>query len=171
VPKKNIPGTALVLGNDFDQPIRDQLPPFFGKALQFVKSWIDPGLDGDPYADKPYLFGPLLSSANVLSIGTTSGDGRGEDPANDVHVIEEGDEADDGKQIRDQLNIPHDGAGRQKFFLTEDNRKQFQFEQGRQYELDFFNGYLDFNGRSLPFVPQPSRTNGTQSSRSSCQWA
>src|ERR1700761_6991884 len=72
VPKKSIVGSALLLGNDFDAPIRHQLPPFFGTALQFVKKWIDPGLDGDPYADKPYLFGPLLSSANALRIGTKS---------------------------------------------------------------------------------------------------
>ncbi|KIW84518.1 hypothetical protein Z517_03768 [Fonsecaea pedrosoi CBS 271.37] len=69
VPKRDIPGEELVFGNDFDRPIRDRLPPGFNQAFRIVKWWIDPGLDGDVYADKPFLYGPALSSWNVLRIG------------------------------------------------------------------------------------------------------
>lgn len=58
-----------MFGNDFERPLRDRLPPGFGAALRIVRWAIDPGLDGDPYADQPYLYGPLLSSVNVLRIG------------------------------------------------------------------------------------------------------
>ena len=30
---------------------------------------IDPGLDGDVYADEPYLYGPAASSINTIHIG------------------------------------------------------------------------------------------------------
>ncbi|KAI9848767.1 MAG: hypothetical protein M1830_007272, partial [Pleopsidium flavum] len=66
LPKKSISGNALVFGNDFDHPIRDRLPPGFNTALKIVKWAIDPGLDGDVYADRPHLYGPALSSLNVV---------------------------------------------------------------------------------------------------------
>jgi Protein of unknown function (DUF1769) len=139
VPKKNINGNALLLGNDFDEPIRDLLPPFFGTGLQIVKRLIDPGIDGDPHGDKPYLFGPLLSSANVMRIG-------GELPAGDEDVLAEGAEGDDAEEERSKLEIPSEAAARQKWFLDEHKRKEFIFEKGTPYDFDFFNGYLDFNG-------------------------
>ncbi|RMZ78147.1 hypothetical protein DV738_g4057, partial [Chaetothyriales sp. CBS 135597] len=79
VPKVDIPGNELVFGNDFDRPIRDRLPPGFGQAFKFVKWWIDPGLDGDVYADRPYLYGPALSSWNTFSIGAKIGPKGAED--------------------------------------------------------------------------------------------
>ena len=52
--------------------MRDRLPPGFNAALRLVKWAIDPGLDGDVYADRPFLYGPLLSSINMLRIGRKS---------------------------------------------------------------------------------------------------
>jgi hypothetical protein len=160
-PKRTIPGHHLVFGNDFDHPIRDRLPPLFDKAFGVVKWWIDPGLDGDVLADEPYLYGALLSSLNVLRIGKSGGDlSEGEKPAakddkdgeeddkEDLVVYEEGAE-DDGKDVRDKLHIPATSAQRQKFFLNEDKRKEFEFEKGRVYKCDFFNPYLDFNEFAL----------------------
>ncbi|EAS29282.3 uncharacterized protein CIMG_08028 [Coccidioides immitis RS] len=68
IPKRTIPGCALVFGNDFDRPIRDRLPPGTNYALKIVKWMIDPGLEGDAYADKPYLYGAALSSWNYFRI-------------------------------------------------------------------------------------------------------
>ena len=34
-----------------------------------MKWAIDPGLDGDAYADKPYLYGAAGSSLNILRVG------------------------------------------------------------------------------------------------------
>lgn len=67
-PKKAISGDSLVFGNDFDNPIRDRLPPGFSTALRIVRWMIDPGLYGNAYIDKPYLYGPALSSLNCLRI-------------------------------------------------------------------------------------------------------
>lgn len=157
-PKHDIPGDKLVFGNDFEHPIRDRLPPLFDKAFGIVKWWIDPGLDGDVYGDKPYLYGPLLSSINVLRIGGS----RDDDPARDGAKQDIGDDRDDngaivyeegaydsGLEVRRASHMPDKSAARQKHFLIEQNRKNFTFEAGREYRCDFFNPYLDFNEFAL----------------------
>ena len=163
IPKVDISGTDLVFGNDFDRPIRDRLPPGFGQAFRIVKWFIDPGLEGDPYADKPHLFGPALSSWNILRIGDKtfapdSKDSKAETDAwkmpnaESFHetIVEEGAEG-SGTETRSAAKppIPVDSAGRKKHFLTEANREAFTFEAGRLYQSDFGNPYLDFNDFSL----------------------
>lgn len=158
VPKVSIPGSDLVFGNDFDRPIRDRLPPGFNQALKIVKWWIDPGLDGDVYAEKPYLFGPALSSWNILRIGDKVVD---QDSLQDKSawkvpdatsfhetVVEEGGQG-SGEEVRKESGIPADAAARKKYFLTPSNRDAFVFEAGRLYQSDFGNPYLDFNDFSL----------------------
>ncbi|OAL52747.1 DUF1769-domain-containing protein [Pyrenochaeta sp. DS3sAY3a] len=170
--KSDVAGDKLVFGNDFDHPIRDRLPPLFDKAFGIVKWWIDPGLDGDVYGDEPYLYGALLSSINVLRIGGRAdetptsdgkeidGEGDGEvktasaieetsgEPEVEAVVYEEGADA-SGLDVRREKGIPDRAGARQKFFLTEQNRKDFTFEAGREYKCDFFNPYLDFNEFAL----------------------
>ncbi|KAJ4406282.1 hypothetical protein N0V91_004736 [Didymella pomorum] len=161
VPKEDIRGDHLVFGNDFEHPIRDRLPPLFDKAFGIVKWWIDPGLDGDVYGDEPYLYGALLSSINVLRIGDkkeSADAAKGEADKGYENVVsgEEGEavvytEGADGsgEEVRKAHHIPAGSSQRQKFFLTEQNRKDFTFEKGRVYQCDFFNPYLDFNEFAL----------------------
>jgi Protein of unknown function (DUF1769) len=177
IPKTDIQGNDLVFGNDFDRPIRDRLPPGFNQAFRIAKWFVDPGLEGDPYSDKPYLYGPALSSWNILRIGEKifepekptqnedaivteqpqSDSAPPEDPeawqmpnAESFHatVVEEGAEG-SGSEIRSSLSIPPDSNGRKKHFLTESNRENFTFEAGRLHQSDFGNPYLDFNDFSL----------------------
>lgn len=156
VPKHPIPGDELVFGNDFDRPIRDRLPPGFNAALRLVKWMIDPGLDGDAYADEPYLYGPALSSWNYFSIGEKENqdangllDNDNPNPCmtSDFYneVVEEGGEG-SGEAVREELNIPDTPDQRKKWFLDEHNRQEFVFEEGRLYKADFGNPYLVFNG-------------------------
>ncbi|KAF2260414.1 DUF1769-domain-containing protein [Lojkania enalia] len=186
-PKKPISGHHLVFGNDFDHPIRDRLPPLFDKAFGIVKWWIDPGLDGDVYGDEPYLYGALLSSINVLRIGH-KGEEKGDKEEDkekvegqEVNVYEEGAEG-DGVEVREEKRIPGAAAQRQKYFLTEQNRKDFEFEVGREYKCDFFNPYLDFNefalklGYGLPAISiishwdgQPLRTHSLRYVLKNCE--
>lgn len=142
-PTTPINGNDLVFGNDFDHPIRDRLPPGFGTAMKIVKWGIDPGLDGDVYAEKPYLYGPVGSSVNMLNVGKAGKGGR----INDEYGIEveEGAEG-DGEKFRKDAGIPDSEAARKKWFLNEGHRKGFTWDKGRQFTADFFNAYLDFNG-------------------------
>ncbi|KAK5162971.1 uncharacterized protein LTR77_011026 [Saxophila tyrrhenica] len=150
---EDINGADLVFGNDFDHPIRDKLPPGFNQAFNLVKWFVDPGLYGDVYAEEPYLYGPLLSSMNVLRIGPK--DDREQEKVEEVRANrEEGDALTeggdgDGEDARKSLGLPADAAGRKKMFLNQAKLKEFTFEKGREYGNDFFNPYLDFNEFSL----------------------
>jgi hypothetical protein len=104
---------------------------------------IDPGLDGDVYADKPYLYGPAGSSINTLRVGEKGK--KDQEVGETGPVFEEGGEG-DGEQLRKENGIPATEAARKKWFLTESNRKSWEWEEGRTYHADFFNPYLDFNG-------------------------
>ena len=146
-PKSNINGNDLVFGNDFDHPIRDRLPPGFNTAFKIVKWVVDPGLDGDVYADQPYLYGPAASSVNTLHIG-----GKGNKTDIGEHeaglVFDEGGD-EDGMELRREKGVPETDSARKKHFLNEEARNKWEWEEGRVYGCDFYNPYLDFNGITL----------------------
>ena len=123
-----------------------------------MRWWIDPGLEGDAYADKPYLYGPALSSWNQFKIceKVVNDDKMGDKDAWKIpnaasfheEIVEEGAEG-DGEEAREESGIPNDAAARKKHFLTKSHLEDFTFEKGRLYQADFGNGYLDFNDFSL----------------------
>jgi hypothetical protein len=128
----------------------------FSSAFKFVKWAIDPGLDGDVQADQPYLYGPLGSSINTLEIrGNGKIDGEPEHDAGLVFT-EGGDE--DGMEFRKEKGIPDTEAARKKHFLNVEKRKNWEWEAGKIYGCDFFNPYLDFNGKVLSPWQEPSLT-------------
>ncbi|KAL5338423.1 hypothetical protein BJX70DRAFT_367016 [Aspergillus crustosus] len=147
---KPVNGNDLLFGNDFDRPIRDRLPPGFNAALRLVQWTIDPSLDGDAYADKPYLYSPGVATWNQFRVGK-----KGGSPP-DVHdlVVEEGEDDNDdddggGDNVREGLGVPETIDGRRGFFGKEENRKAWEFEKDRVYYAGFGNGYLDFNEFTL----------------------
>ncbi|KAL3494927.1 hypothetical protein BJX62DRAFT_20595 [Aspergillus germanicus] len=142
-------GNDLIFGNDFDRPIRDRLPPGFNAALRLVQWTIDPTLDGDAYADKPYLYSPAVATWNQFRIGEKVQKGLP-----DVHdvVVEEGAEGegdDGGAGVREGKGVPGTVAERRSHFQNEGKRKEWEFEVGRVYWADFGNKYLDFNDFTL----------------------
>lgn len=156
VPRKPISGSALVFGNDFDHPVRDRLPPGFGTAFNIFKWMIDPGVDGDVHADKPHLYGNALSSLNLLRVGEKVDDSaKHEDNAGQEIGIVEGGEG-DGEKFRKDRNVPGDAAARKKWYLGDGRTKEWEWEAGRVYWGDFFNPYLDFNGKFARSL-KPSR--------------
>ncbi|RAL08875.1 DUF1769 domain-containing protein [Aspergillus homomorphus CBS 101889] len=142
--KQAVNGNDLLFGNDFDHPIRDYLPPGFGTAFRIVKTMLDPSLDGDAHADKPYLYSPALASWNQFHIG----DVTNALPAVSDPVILEGADG-SGMEVRNTYAIPEDAAARTKHFRAEEKRAEFEFEAGRVYQADFGNPYLDFNEFSI----------------------
>lgn len=138
-----ISGMDLQFGNDFDRPIRDRLPPGFNTALNIVRWWIDPGLDGDAYADKPYLYGPALSSFNRLHVGA----GHYDEARGGLWFDEGGDN--DGLEARRAAGAPDDGKARMKWALRDASKERWVFQYGRTYGFDFFNPYLDFRNLAL----------------------
>ncbi|KAJ5684467.1 uncharacterized protein N7477_000812 [Penicillium maclennaniae] len=142
-PKEDINGNDLVFGNDFDKPLRDRLPMGFNAALRLVKWTLDPSIDGDAYADKPYLYSPALATWNQFRIGD-----KGHRDVKGDYVVKEGADA-TGEEVRSQLQIPETPDGRRKHFQTEANRQAFVFEKGRSYLADFGNQYLCFSDISV----------------------
>lgn len=138
--KEDILGLDLQFGNDFDKPIRDRLPPGFNTAMGIVKWWIDPGLDGDAYADRPYLYGPALSSFNALHIGSAPQD----ESKGGIWVEEGGDKA-----VREEHNVPSDNKARMKWALSDANKEKWVWGAGKTYSMDFYNPYLDFSKLAL----------------------
>ncbi|KUI70645.1 hypothetical protein VM1G_05695 [Cytospora mali] len=141
---EGISGTDLQFGNDFDHPIRDRLPPGFSYAMKIVKWWIDPGIDGDPYADSPYLFGPALSSFNHIQVGPGTFD-----ESKGGLCIQEGASDGDAKEWRQDAGAPDDSKARMKWALRDDSKENWVWEYGRTYAADFFNAYLDFSEFAL----------------------
>ncbi|KAK1830130.1 DUF1769-domain-containing protein [Podospora conica] len=136
---EGIPGDDLQFGNDFDKPIAAHLPPGFNTALNIVKWWIDPGLDGDVYAEQPYLYGPALSSLNAVRCG----EGEEDDGKGGLWVEEGGDEG------RSRYGAPGTGRERMKWALKEGSKKGWVWEYGRGYAVDFYNPYVDFDKFAL----------------------
>ncbi|KAK4445547.1 hypothetical protein QBC34DRAFT_413016 [Podospora aff. communis PSN243] len=140
---EGISAEDLQFGNDFDHPIRDRLPPGFGTAMNIVKWWIDPGLEGDAYADEPYLYGSALSSFNAVHHGP----GEHDEEKGGLWFEEGGDE--EGMQRRREWGAPEDGKARMKWALRAENKARWVWEYGRTYGVDFFNPYVDFNEFAL----------------------
>ncbi|KAI0595529.1 hypothetical protein F4775DRAFT_568697 [Biscogniauxia sp. FL1348] len=140
-----ISGHDLQFGNDFDHPIRDRLPPGFRYAMNIVKWWIDPGLEGDAYADRPYLYGPALSSFNVVH----AGQGGGVDAAKGGLHFEEGGDEEGILWRRDVAGAPDGAKERKTWALKGAGKDRWVFEYGRTYCADFFNPYLDFKEFAL----------------------
>ncbi|KAI9924627.1 hypothetical protein MW887_006901 [Aspergillus wentii] len=145
--KHPVNGNDLLFGNDFDRPLRNRLPPGFNTALRFVKWAIDPAIDGDAYADKPYLFSPALATVNQFRVGERM---QKADQVPTLHdaVIEEGGDG-SGVGVREAGGVPDSVDARRKYFLDDEARKGFEFEAGRVYSADFGNPYLDFNDFSI----------------------
>jgi hypothetical protein len=139
VPPADIPGDDLVLANTFDRPIRSRLPYFFPAAWKALK-WVDPGIEGDCYADRPEVYGRVLGSANFLDCVEEDEEGRGRLGA----LIEE----------KMPPGIPQTPEARRKWFLSEEKRKEWVWRRGREYRWDFCNGMMDFNGLSSPHRPR-----------------
>lgn len=146
VPKKDLPSTDLVWGNDFEHPVRDRLPPGFNTAFKIVKEFIDPGLSCDAYADEPWLYGPALSCWFAFRIGEKD---QSEFPApEEEHPMTDGADG-SGTEVRQKLKLPESGDKRRKHFLDASHRQELTFEKGRCYQGDFYNPYIDFSKFAL----------------------
>ena len=140
----------LQWGNDFDRPVRAHLPPGFNVAMRIAKWFIDPGLEGDMYADRPHLFGPVLSSMNTVYIGkpeTTAEFGLRVDEGEDPSLA--------SSSIRQKLGMPDNSAERARWAQRRDwsgcapALENFTWAYDVPYGVDFGNGYLDFANYSV----------------------
>jgi hypothetical protein len=133
-PKETFTGDKLLFGNDFGRSIREFLPYGTDTGLRLFKWYVDPSVDGDLYADEPYLYGKALSSFNVINdkLGTLEETGC-ETITEDLQNIE---------ATSDKMLIPTESRNRQVFFQSKENLVKFEFLKGHTYQLDFFSGLI-----------------------------
>ena len=63
--KKSWSGDEVIFGVDADVPVR--LPT--GASIGFrIAQWLDPAMEGDIFCNKPYMYSPILSAMNAISI-------------------------------------------------------------------------------------------------------
>lgn len=153
-----IRGDELLWGNDFDKPIRDQLPYGAGIGVRVLQSVVDPSVEGDIYADVPYLYGAALTSFNKICVGKEM-PGTGlvwpgiieEDDLRGAAVSQGEQEEDqqedskkDPKKEHEEPPIPTTSTARSRYFLDEARRHSFSFALApAQYSFDFYTPYLD----------------------------
>ncbi|BEI84095.1 hypothetical protein CcaverHIS002_0406990 [Cutaneotrichosporon cavernicola] len=127
----NVGGDDLVFGNVFERPIRDSLPWGTAIATRFMH-FVDPTLELDVYADKPWALSPVLATMNRLSLTkeeapTAMGIFRAvEEDA--LHILD-----------RPETSI----SDRRKCFGTAENRERITFDSSLQTGMEFGSGLLD----------------------------
>ncbi|KNE92533.1 hypothetical protein PSTG_14043 [Puccinia striiformis f. sp. tritici PST-78] len=131
-----------VFGNTFDKPIRDRLPFGTGAALKAI-SYIDPSLENDLYADKPWAWSPLLATMNYIRIDRLEADDSplppwesATRPVEDCSSLLEGNPT--------NISKPH---LRRKFFSSAVNRQAIML--GPRINAEFANGFIDFSTLAL----------------------
>lgn len=126
----------VLFGNDFDEPIKDNLPPGTSLGLKALK-WIDPSLETDLYADRPWAFSPLLATMNLIN---TTGD-----VPDDMSRIEE----DTSNLVKEKITTKQ----RRTYFADAAHRQKHSLKD-IHVAGDFSNPFIDFNSLSiaLPYV-------------------
>ncbi|KAI5480435.1 hypothetical protein MNV49_000588 [Pseudohyphozyma bogoriensis] len=140
----------IMWGNCWSKPIRDSLPYGTSAALKFVHI-VDPALEQDVYADKPWALSPLLATMNYVS--TTLADSKTPLPdwsptVDDdiVPLFSDGSERNRKLAKEVEKGAP---AKRKKLFNDATKRKQVTIPAGTIISADFCNGYIDFKTLSL----------------------
>jgi hypothetical protein len=141
-------GDDLVFGNVFERPIRDSLPWGTSIATKFMY-FVDPTLELDVYADKPWALSPVLSTMNQLALHKAGDESK---PKEDQKL-----EAPTAMGIfravdEDALHVldrPETGvAARRKFYGIPGNREQITFDKGLETGMEFGAGVLGKSDRS-----------------------
>ncbi|BFZ53093.1 hypothetical protein PYCC9005_000116 [Savitreella phatthalungensis] len=138
---KDLTGDDLLFGNDFDEPIKDSLPPGTSLGLKAM-TWIDPALETDLYCDKPWAFSPLLATMTTLK---SYSEGSAPASGSAVGRVDEDTSSLVGEKV--------DAKTRRSHFGHKDKRARHKLD-GLTLEGDFSNPFIDFNTLSiqLPYV-------------------
>jgi hypothetical protein len=140
----------LVFGNVFDAPIR--LPLGVGLGVHIMRIFIDPGLEADLYAEKPWAWSPVLCTMNSIAVRALSPeDGTGLPPLNtsDYDVTRPLPER---NSLLFNDDMPRSASERRTYFALSANRQMVQLSPDYEYIMEFCNGLIDFNtlGFHLP---------------------
>ncbi|ORY22827.1 hypothetical protein BCR39DRAFT_487597 [Naematelia encephala] len=143
----------VVFGNVFEKSVKDHLPWGTSIATKFMY-FVDPTLEIDIYADKPWALSPTLACMNYLSLGTSKPEGHvvEEDSLPELKILYEGSSSPPDAPSDEKSHV----SARRKWLGNAENRKNTTITSDTQVGLEFCNGLLDFNTLSAT-LPQPFR--------------
>lgn len=150
-----IDADELVFGNLFQKPIRDQLPwgtSIAIKAMQFL----DPSIQLDVYADKPWALSPTLATFNYLSLSKDKPEYAPTVTEKSLARLHEMCDTDDDVETPppSPASSPADErTARKKWLNTAANRERVTVGKDTWVGMEFCNGYLDFNTLSARLPP------------------
>ncbi|KAK8864711.1 hypothetical protein IAR55_001965 [Kwoniella newhampshirensis] len=148
---KDVGGDEVVFGNVFERPIRDSLPWGTSIATKFMY-FIDPVMECDIYADKPWALSPALATMSHLSLDSSA--------QNDDQLYIDEDSLDfirektkgEVPQVEGEKN---EVGARRKWLGKKENRESVKLVKDVEVGMEFCNGLLDFNTLSAT-LPPPS---------------
>ncbi|KAL1411353.1 hypothetical protein Q8F55_002304 [Vanrija albida] len=143
----NPTGDDILFGNVFEHPVRDSLPWGTSIATKFMY-FVDPTLELDLYADKPWALSPALSTMNYLGLAQT-GSSPMPEPGSAPAFVEE----DALGAVLGQEEHAAQVSARRKHFGAAPNRAAVSLGD-KAVAMEFGNGILDFNTLSVT-LPRP----------------
>ncbi|WRT66697.1 uncharacterized protein IL334_003658 [Kwoniella shivajii] len=153
--KNSFNADQVVFGNVFEKSIKDNLPWGTSIATKFMY-FVDPTVEADIYADKPWALSPALATMAHLSL--TSEKGGNEKPYIDEdsskwleeNVEEDARLADDIPPFTDDKSQI---STRKKWLTKSSNRQAVEVDPDTEVGMEFSNGLLDFNTLSAQLPP------------------
>lgn len=116
-------------------------------------SFVDPTLELDVYADKPWALSPVLSTMNHLSLNKSVKKDEDIEPPTAMGIFRAVDE--DALHVVGRPDENGDVARRRRFFGDAGNRELVTFDKELEAGMEFGSGFL---GMSLPRLQAPSCT-------------
>lgn len=133
-PKQDIQGHQLLFGNDFGYPLRDFLPYGTAAGLRVFKYMVDPSVDGDLYAEKPWLYGKALSSFNLVNSSQNDNlPSKTGLPKEDLKLLD---------TTKLSAAVSSESARRKKFFTNADNLQNVTLLKDHYYLFVFHTNIL-----------------------------
>ncbi|WVF71111.1 hypothetical protein IAT40_005908 [Kwoniella sp. CBS 6097] len=151
--KQDFNADDVLFGNVFEKPIRDNLPWGTSIATKFMY-FVDPTVEADIYADKPWALSPALATMSHLSL---SSDSSTSEDGDQVYVTEDTGEwlEDNGGDSLTYTDTDEKAqiSARRKWLGKKDNRRQITVPKDTLVGMEFCNGLLDFNTLSAQLPP------------------
>jgi hypothetical protein len=112
-----------------------RLPPGAWLGLRALK-FIDPGLEADIYAVKPWAYSPVLVTMNLLRVEEVFHSSLPPWPSKNGQRIQEG---------RFPGTAHADPGARRKCYADRENRLMLRVTEDMVWDMDFFGTYADFD--------------------------
>ncbi|WVQ99751.1 hypothetical protein IAU59_006893 [Kwoniella sp. CBS 9459] len=152
--KQEFNADDVLFGNVFEKPIRDNLPWGTSIATKFMY-FVDPTVEADIYADKPWALSPALATMSHLSLSSSTSSASTDDKVG--HVTEDTGEwlEDNGGDSLSYSDTDEKAqvSARRKWLAKKDNRRQILVPKDTVVGMEFCNGLLDFNTLSAQLPP------------------